>query len=254
MTLIAMAVPGVVLGIGYIFVWNQKWLTPLGQFFGRKEILRGINFSVEEGEIISVLGPSGCGKSTLLNIIAGILPLDGGTVAIHGQQVSAAGKMVAIQDRSINMVFQDFALWPHMKARENILYGLKVKKLGKEEMESRLNEVVSLLHLEGLPYAVIRVDETFIKCANETLRDIWWYKKESLEILRDIIQQQICRKEAENGFDILLIADTHLKNEKDEAGAQHRPPFGCLRLLELTVNLRRVESCCRTQKIKNVKN
>ena len=48
------------------------------------------------------------------------------------------------------MVFQDFALWPHMKARENILYGLKVKKLGKEEMESRLNEVVSLLHLEGL--------------------------------------------------------------------------------------------------------
>ena len=120
------------------------------KFFGRKEILRGINFSVEEGEIISVLGPSGCGKSTLLNIIAGILPLDGGTVAIHGQQVSAAGKMVAIQDRSINMVFQDFALWPHMKARENILYGLKVKKLGKEEMESRLNEVVSLLHLEGL--------------------------------------------------------------------------------------------------------
>jgi len=51
------------------------------KFFGRKEILRGINFSVEEGEIISVLGPSGCGKSTLLNIIAGILPLDGGTVA-----------------------------------------------------------------------------------------------------------------------------------------------------------------------------
>ena len=56
----------------------------------------GLDFSVEEGEIISVLGPSGCGKSTLLNIIAGILPLDGGTVAIHGQQVSAAGKMVAI--------------------------------------------------------------------------------------------------------------------------------------------------------------
>lgn len=120
------------------------------KFFGRKEILKGINLSVEEGEIISVLGPSGCGKSTLLNIIAGILPLDGGTVAIHGQQVSAVNKMVAVQNRSINMVFQDFALWPHMKARDNILYGLKVKKMGKEEMESRLNEVVTLLHLEGL--------------------------------------------------------------------------------------------------------
>lgn len=103
-----------------------------------------------EGEIISVLGPSGCGKSTLLNIIAGILPLDGGEVSIHQSIVSAPGKMVPTEKRNINMVFQDFALWPHMKARDNILYGLKVKKLPKKEMENRLNEVVSLLHLEGL--------------------------------------------------------------------------------------------------------
>lgn len=118
--------------------------------FGAKEILKGINLSVMEGEIISVLGPSGCGKSTLLNIIAGILPLDGGEVSIHQSIVSAPGKMVPTEKRNINMVFQDFALWPHMKARDNILYGLKVKKLPKKEMENRLNEVVSLLHLEGL--------------------------------------------------------------------------------------------------------
>lgn len=118
--------------------------------YGKKEVLKGVNLSVKEGEIISVLGPSGCGKSTLLNIIAGILPLDGGVVCIHGKEVSGVKGMTPTESRNINMVFQDFALWPHMKARDNILYGLKIKKTDKAEMEERLNEVVSLLHLEGL--------------------------------------------------------------------------------------------------------
>ena len=118
--------------------------------YGNKEVLKGINLSVKEGEIISVLGPSGCGKSTLLNIIAGILPLDGGAVWIHGREVSGEKGMLPTEKRNINMVFQDFALWPHMSARDNILYGLKIKKTDKTEMEERLKEVVSLLHLEGL--------------------------------------------------------------------------------------------------------
>lgn len=118
--------------------------------FGHKEILKGIDLSVKEGEIISVLGPSGCGKSTLLNIIAGILPLDEGSVWIHGKEVSSENKVLPIEKRNINMVFQDFALWPHMKARDNILYGLKVKKQDKAAMQDKLDEVVSLLHLEGL--------------------------------------------------------------------------------------------------------
>lgn len=118
--------------------------------YAKREILTGINLDIQEGEIISVLGPSGCGKSTLLNIIAGITNLDGGQVFINGKVVSEVGKVTPIESRNINMVFQDFALWPHMKARDNIIYGLKIKKENKEEIESRLNEVVSLLHLEGL--------------------------------------------------------------------------------------------------------
>lgn len=118
--------------------------------YGKKEVLKGIDLTVKEGEIISVLGPSGCGKSTLLNIIAGILPLDDGQVIIHNEEVSSTKKMVPIEKRNINMVFQDFALWPHMKAKDNILYGLKVKKQDKKIMDERLHEVESLLHLEGL--------------------------------------------------------------------------------------------------------
>ncbi|MFQ9509446.1 MAG: ABC transporter ATP-binding protein [Lachnospiraceae bacterium] len=118
--------------------------------YGKKEILKGISMDIKEGEIISVLGPSGCGKSTLLNIIAGIIELDDGTVYIRDKVVSAPGKCLPIENRNINMVFQDFALWPHMKAKDNIIYGLKVKKTDKQEIEERLNEVVSLLHLESL--------------------------------------------------------------------------------------------------------
>ena len=92
--------------------------------YGKKEVLKGIDLTVCEGEIISVLGPSGCGKSTLLNIIAGILPLEEGSVEIRGREVSAKSKMVPIEKRDINMVFQDFALWPHMKAKDNILFYL----------------------------------------------------------------------------------------------------------------------------------
>ncbi|MDD3253265.1 MAG: ABC transporter ATP-binding protein [Lachnospiraceae bacterium] len=118
--------------------------------FGNKLILKGINLTVKEGEIISVLGPSGCGKSTLLNIIAGILPLDEGVVVIGGKEVSGPNQYLPIEKRNINMVFQDFALWPHMTAKDNILYGLKIKKMSSADMEAALKEVVSLLHLEGL--------------------------------------------------------------------------------------------------------
>jgi len=118
--------------------------------YGKKEILKGINLTVQEGEIISVLGPSGCGKSTLLNIIAGILPLNEGQVFVRGKEMSSPHKVVPIEQRDMNMVFQDFALWPHMKARDNIIYGLKVRKTDKAKIQEKLHEVETLLHLEGL--------------------------------------------------------------------------------------------------------
>ncbi len=118
--------------------------------YGKTQVLNGISLKVEEGEIISVLGPSGCGKSTLLRIIAGILPLDGGAVRIRGREVSGPHHNLPAEKRGINMVFQDFALWPHMKVEDNITYGLKIQKVDREESRRRVDEIVSLLHLDGL--------------------------------------------------------------------------------------------------------
>ena len=118
--------------------------------YGKTQVLNGISLKVEEGEIISVLGPSGCGKSTLLRIIAGILPLDEGVVRIRGQEVSGPHHNLPAEKRGINMVFQDFALWPHMKVEDNITYGLKIQKVDKEESRRRVEEIAGLLHLDGL--------------------------------------------------------------------------------------------------------
>ncbi|MFI3210171.1 MAG: ABC transporter ATP-binding protein [Peptostreptococcaceae bacterium] len=118
--------------------------------FGDTKILEKIDLTINKGEIISVLGPSGCGKSTLLRIICGILDLDDGEIYIEGELVYSKKKNIPTEKRDINMVFQDFALWPHMKVIDNILYGLKIKKISKDEINNRLKELLELLKLEGL--------------------------------------------------------------------------------------------------------
>ena len=125
-------------------------LNQIHKSYGGKEVLKGVSLDVQKGEIISVLGPSGCGKTTLLNIIADIFPINEGQVLLNGVEVTSPGKMTPIEKRDLNMVFQDFALWPHMTARENVLYGLKLRKISKQEQEEKLQKMVDLLHLNGL--------------------------------------------------------------------------------------------------------
>lgn len=122
----------------------------LKKSFGKTEVLKGVDMTVCRNEIISVLGPSGCGKSTLLNIIAGMLAPDGGSVSVGGTVVSAPGKVLPPEKRRMNMVFQDFALWPHMNAFENIAYGLKRSREKDEVIRERVDEMLKLLHLDGL--------------------------------------------------------------------------------------------------------
>ncbi len=114
--------------------------------FGKTVALRGVSLSIREGELFAILGPSGCGKTTLLRVIAGFEQPDEGRVLIGGQDVTD----LPPDKRGTVMVFQNWALWPHMTVYENIAFGLKLRKLPKTEIEERVRWVLELLGLKGL--------------------------------------------------------------------------------------------------------
>jgi multiple sugar transport system ATP-binding protein len=105
-----------------------------------------LTFSVIDGELLILLGPSGCGKTTALRMIAGLEEPDGGDIRIDGQSVVG----VEPKDRDIALVFQQYALYPHLSARDNLLYPLKVQKLSKEERLRRVNQTAELLKIGHL--------------------------------------------------------------------------------------------------------
>ena len=96
----------------------------LSRRFGDKDALIDVTFSVEPGEVLCLLGPSGCGKSTLLRLIAGIDEPTGGRILMDGQEIAGPGRFVAPESRGIGLVFQDYALFPHLNALDNVMFGL----------------------------------------------------------------------------------------------------------------------------------
>lgn len=116
--------------------------------FGHRTIVREVSFTLDEGVIGCLLGPSGCGKTTVLRAIAGFEPVTGGEVLIHGRQVSAPGRTLAPEHRHIGMVFQDFALFPHLTVERNIGFGLH-----HQPRRERRSRVADLLDLVGLTAA-----------------------------------------------------------------------------------------------------
>jgi len=115
----------------------------LNKSYGPVSVLKDIALDVEEGEFIVLVGPSGCGKSTLLRTIAGLEKANGGDIRFDSKSVVA----LAPQERNISMVFQTYALYPHMTVRGNIAYGLKVHGFAKDEVARRLAQAAEILHL-----------------------------------------------------------------------------------------------------------
>ena len=111
--------------------------------FGSQVALDDIDLTIEAGELFFLLGPSGCGKSTLLRLIAGLHPPTSGRVLFNGKDVTKQGT----EHRNAVMCFQSYALWPHMDARQNIRYGLEVRKVPKAEADQRVEEAVNLVQL-----------------------------------------------------------------------------------------------------------
>ena len=117
----------------------------LRKIFEENRGIEKIDFSIEKGELISLLGPSGCGKTTLLNIIGGFLKPDNGKIYLENRDITD----IPPEKRDISTVFQSYALFPHMNVLENIKYGLKYKKLTKKEQNELALEYLKIVGLDG---------------------------------------------------------------------------------------------------------
>ncbi len=113
--------------------------------YDEKEIIKGISLDIYEGEFLTLLGPSGCGKTTLLRTISGLEKVSSGKIYIDGEDVTD----VIPRKREVNTIFQNFALFSHMTVEKNIGFGLKMKKVPKSEIKSRVKEVIELIQMEG---------------------------------------------------------------------------------------------------------
>ncbi len=114
--------------------------------FGTLEAVSHVSLDIKDGELFTLLGPSGCGKTTILRLVGGFHKPDQGRIFFGDKEVSA----LAPYERNIGMVFQNYALWPHMTISNNITYGLKLKKIPKAEISEKVSHVLKLVNLSGL--------------------------------------------------------------------------------------------------------
>jgi len=125
----------------------QLEVRAITQRYGRHTVIDGVSFSVASGSIACLLGPSGCGKTTLLRCVAGFEEIADGEILLNGQTVSRPGKRVPPEERRIGMVFQDYALFPHLTVADNVAFGLR--RLGAAEKARRIEEMLTLVGLAG---------------------------------------------------------------------------------------------------------
>ena len=119
----------------------KRWNGQLG--------VENISLEIEEGSFVALLGPSGCGKSTSLRLLAGLEAADEGRIVIDGHDVTTS----AASDRNLSMVFQSYALFPHLSVAENVVFGLKVRRVPRRERREKLTRALKITGLEGLETA-----------------------------------------------------------------------------------------------------
>src|SRR5215207_11505530 len=125
-------------------------LKGLTKRYGTAPVVKELSLSVDKGQLVCLLGPSGCGKTTTLRLIAGFLEPDAGEIRVGGRRVSSPGESEAPERRNMSMIFQSYALWPHMTVFDNIAYGLRLRNLAKADLQQRTQTILAATHLEAL--------------------------------------------------------------------------------------------------------
>ena len=171
--------------------------------FGDFTALNGINIHVGEGEFFTFLGPSGCGKTTLLRTLTGFIRPDGGSVHVKGTDITDR----PVEERNIGIVFQSYALFPTMTVYDNIAYGLKVKKVKKDEIRQRVNDIAGKVDLtpEQLKKAVAQLSGG---------------QQQRVAIARALIMNPsiICLDEPLSNLDAKLRVHHHLRDPRPGGG------------------------------------
>lgn len=121
-------------------------LKQINKYFGQSHVIKDVNIDFEKGHFVTFLGTSGCGKTTLLRMVAGFYEPDDGEILLNGKRI----ERIPPYSRNTAMVFQEYALFPHMNVFDNVSYGLRVKNRPKEEIERRVKEALDLMQLKGM--------------------------------------------------------------------------------------------------------
>jgi iron(III) transport system ATP-binding protein len=124
-------------------------LQSLSKRFGTLVAVDDVSLTIDHGLLVCLLGPSGCGKTTTLRLIAGFASPDGGSIRVGGRTISAPGRSLPPEQRNMSMIFQSYALWPHMTIAENVAYGLRIRRLARGEIDKRLKSILAVTHLEA---------------------------------------------------------------------------------------------------------
>jgi iron(III) transport system ATP-binding protein len=118
--------------------------------YGQLTVADGIDLSIAHADLVCLLGPSGCGKTTTLRLIAGFIVPDEGTITVGGRVLSRPGATLPPEKRNMSMIFQSYALWPHMSVAENVAYGLKLRRQSKPDIEAKVARILDITKLTAL--------------------------------------------------------------------------------------------------------
>ena len=124
-------------------------LKNIDKYYGTNHVLKNLNLTIEDGDFMTLLGPSGCGKTTTLRIISGLEKPQNGTMTMDGKKVINADDAFFLEPgkRELNLVFQSYALWPHMTVFDNVAFGLKIKKMKKEQIKTQVMDALEKMRI-----------------------------------------------------------------------------------------------------------